>query len=102
MQQMLGRALHSDEIVYHVDGDQLNDDLSNLQLVSRAEYMRIHVPRNSARAWSVTEMLIAARLYQGGMNIGEVAVQLGTPYGTVRRRLKRLGVLRPSGRRRDC
>jgi hypothetical protein len=102
MQQELGRALHSDEIVYHLDGDQLNDDLSNLQVVSRAEYMRIHLPRKSARAWSGTEMLIAARLYQGGMNIGEVAVELGTRYGTVRRRLKRLGVLRPSGRRRDC
>jgi hypothetical protein len=98
MQQELGRALHSDEIVYHLDGDQLNDDLSNLQVVSRAEYMRIHLPRKSAHAWSATEVLIAVRLYRSGLNISEVALQIGKPYRATRRRLGRLGILRAPGR----
>ena len=66
MQRVLGRALHSDEIVYHIDGDQLNDEVSNLQVVSRPEYMRIHLPRKSAQPWSATEVHIAVRLYRSG------------------------------------
>jgi hypothetical protein len=95
---VLGRVLHPDEIVYHLDGDLLNDDLSNLEVVSRAEYMRIHLPRKSTHPWTATEVAIAVRLYVDGSNISQVAVQLGMPYGIVRRRLNRLGVLRPPGR----
>src|SRR5690349_811596 len=58
VQQKLGRALSSDEVVVHRDGDQLNDDLTNLQVVSRAEYMRVHLPRNSAHTWSARELVI--------------------------------------------
>src|SRR5690349_10149627 len=74
MQQALGRALDSDEIVVHRDGDQLNDDLSNLELVSRAEYMRIHLPKKSAQAWSARDLVAAVWLYLDGMTISEVAL----------------------------
>src|SRR6476646_2871111 len=58
MQQVLGRALHSDEVVVHV-GDPLNDHPSNLQVVSRAEYMRVYLPRMAVQQWS-TQTLVAA------------------------------------------
>lgn len=38
----LGRALKSDEIVHHKDGNIYNNDISNLQVVSRSEHAHIH------------------------------------------------------------
>lgn len=42
MEDHLGRELTSDEIVHHIDGDSLNNEIENLQVVSRAEHIRIH------------------------------------------------------------
>jgi hypothetical protein len=42
MEKMIGRPLRSDEIVHHIDGNKLNNDPSNLQIVTRAEHIRIH------------------------------------------------------------
>lgn len=36
MEQHIGRYLEKGEIVYHVDGDPLNDNLENLLIVNRA------------------------------------------------------------------
>lgn len=32
------------EVVHHIDGNTLNDELSNLQILSRAEHIRVHKP----------------------------------------------------------
>lgn len=37
MEQHLGRELTSDETVDHIDEDKLNDDISNLQVLSLAD-----------------------------------------------------------------
>lgn len=37
MQQYLGRSLTDDETVDHIDGNVLNNDISNFQILSRAE-----------------------------------------------------------------
>ena len=42
MEQVLGRKLRSDEIVHHIDGNKLNNDPSNLMIVTREEHARIH------------------------------------------------------------
>lgn len=42
MEEYLGRELSPDEIVHHIDGNKLNNDISNLQLVTRAEHINIH------------------------------------------------------------
>ena len=42
MEQVLGRALRSDEHVHHIDGDKLNNDPSNLVLLTNAEHQRLH------------------------------------------------------------
>ena len=42
MEEYLGRELKPDEIVHHIDGNKLNNDISNLQLVTRAEHIDIH------------------------------------------------------------
>ena len=38
----LGRVIGIDEVVHHIDGDKLNNDPSNLQLLSRAEHTSLH------------------------------------------------------------
>ncbi len=42
MEQLLGRNLRSDEIVHHKDGNKKNNDLENLEVLSRAEHTAIH------------------------------------------------------------
>lgn len=42
MEEHIGRRLKSSEIVHHKDFNKLNNDISNLQIVTRAEHNRIH------------------------------------------------------------
>ena len=42
MEKYLGRPLRSDEIVHHKDGNKQNNDISNLEVVTRAEHINIH------------------------------------------------------------
>ena len=40
MEQRLGRKLESNEIVYHIDGDKYNNELSNLEVITRTELLK--------------------------------------------------------------
>lgn len=42
MEQQLGRKLGKDECVHHIDGNRLNNDMSNLVVLSRGEHSRLH------------------------------------------------------------
>jgi len=42
MEQKIGRKLGYNEIVHHLDEDIWNNDLSNLEIVSRANHILIH------------------------------------------------------------
>lgn len=42
MQEHLGRELTSDEIVHHIDGNKLNNDISNLVLTTRSAHIEEH------------------------------------------------------------
>lgn len=41
-ERMLGRPLLPKEIVHHRDGDKLNNDPSNLEVITQGEHMRRH------------------------------------------------------------
>jgi hypothetical protein len=42
MENHLGRLLDSGEIVHHVNGDKKNNDISNLEVMSKREHARRH------------------------------------------------------------
>lgn len=42
MENFLGRELEYNEIVHHKDGNKLNNDVSNLELVYRGDHISIH------------------------------------------------------------
>jgi HNH endonuclease len=42
MERALGRKLDHSEHVHHIDGNRLNNDLSNLQLITNGEHQKLH------------------------------------------------------------
>ena len=42
MEKQLGRRLKENEVVHHKDGNKLNNDISNLKVMSRGEHARYH------------------------------------------------------------
>jgi hypothetical protein len=94
MEDRLGRALGSDEIVRHRDGDLLNNDPANLILVSREEHFELSMAAEAKEPWTEDEKDAAVRFYCAGMTIDEVALALGRSYSATRRLLGRWGVLR--------
>lgn len=51
MEKALGRRLTTNEHVHHKDGDRLNNDLSNLEVLTNAEHQRLHqLPQTQPRA----------------------------------------------------
>lgn len=44
----IGRCLKSNEVVHHIDGDRLNNDPGNLEVMTRAEHARHHAEERYA------------------------------------------------------
>ncbi len=42
LETMLGRPLQSDEFVHHIDGDNTNNCVSNLQIMTNSEHRKLH------------------------------------------------------------
>lgn len=42
MEQYLGRKLKRNEVVHHKDGNKLNNDINNLELMTLSEHSRMH------------------------------------------------------------
>ena len=47
MEKMIGRHLDKNECVHHKDENRQNNDISNLQLMTRAEHMKYHMTKKS-------------------------------------------------------
>jgi hypothetical protein len=42
VENSIGRLLTNDEIVHHIDEDKTNNDLDNLQILSRKDHAKLH------------------------------------------------------------
>jgi len=42
MEERLGRRIHGDEVVHHIDGDRSNNAENNLSLMTRSAHTRLH------------------------------------------------------------
>lgn len=85
----LGRPLTSNEVVHHRDHNPLNNDLSNLQVMTRAEHCIYHLRMMPATPWTEMEEAEMLRLRREGHTIDVIARLLGKGYYPVRRRLAR-------------
>lgn len=58
MEVKLGRKIKETEIVHHIDGYKLNNDIRNLQILTRAEHNRIHkfFVNNRNDVWTKSEI----------------------------------------------
>lgn len=45
VEKEIGRPLKKSEIVHHIDGNKLNNDISNLMLMTRSEHAHLHMGR---------------------------------------------------------
>jgi len=52
MEKYLGRCLHENEEIHHIDYDGLNNDIDNLQLATKDEHKRIHLKDTVHRRWN--------------------------------------------------
>lgn len=59
MEQHLGRLLLTSEIVHHKDGNPANDDIDNLEIISKGEHTALH-----SRGRKITEET-RAKLIEG-------------------------------------
>jgi len=53
MEKHIGRKLTSKEAVHHKDGDRTNNELDNLELMSRSEHAKINMTPDVAKKMSV-------------------------------------------------
>ena len=49
MEQHLGRKLLHNEIVHHIDENKSNNNISNLQIMSKSEHSKLHQINNANR-----------------------------------------------------
>jgi hypothetical protein len=91
MESYLGRELGADETVHHIDGDKLNNSISNLRVVKRADHAREHNPLT----WSIET---AQSLLAEGRTIRQVAEACGVKAPAIRGAFRRRGLSLPVGR----
>jgi HNH endonuclease len=88
VEEHLGRALTSDEVVHHIDHNPLNNDISNLQVMTRAEHLVHHLRTMPVNPWTEDEIAEMIRLHRDGQSLDVIAERLGKGYFPVRNRLK--------------
>lgn len=54
MEQELGRLLNKNEIVHHKDGNTLNNQVGNLEVMNKIDHDRMNTNLNVHKRWQVT------------------------------------------------
>ena len=83
VERHLGRYLSSKEQVHHIDLNPLNNDISNLQVLTRAEHLAIHRQIERERKYPpLSREIVADALAEGGLKAAAKA--LGCHTETIR------------------
>lgn len=90
VEEHLGQALTSDQVVHHIDHNPLNNDISNLQVMTRAEHLVHHLRNMPVKPWTEEEVAELIRLSQQRVSLDEIAIRLHRGYYSVRNRRKQL------------
>jgi HNH endonuclease len=89
MENHLCRPLEPWEVVHHIDGNPLNNNIENLQVMSRSEHLVLHLREMPIEPWTDEEVELAVALHNAGMTIERVAAEIDKSYFPTRRRLAR-------------
>ena len=89
MENYLCRPLEPWEVVHHIDGKPLNNEIDNLEVMSRSDHLVLHLRQMPIEPWTEREMEVALALRSQGLPIDEVANMVGKSYFATRRRLAR-------------
>jgi len=63
MEQHIGRKLSKDEVVHHIDEDKMNNDISNLKLMSFGEHTKLHHTGSKRSAETKNKISLARRKF---------------------------------------
>lgn len=92
MEQHLGRALDKSEVVHHINGNKLDNQLENLIVVTRAEHKRIHndigMDTRFKNIYNISDKAFY-EIYFKYQSSRKAAVELGCNYKTVERAVRR-------------
>src|ERR1051325_4054431 len=86
MEQHLGRRLKPTEDVHHLDGNKLNNSITNLRVIDHAAHTIEHNPLT----WSIET---AKTMLAEGVTVNNIAKALGVDYSSVRDALRSRGLL---------
>lgn len=85
MEAHLGRPLRPDELVHHIDGNKLNNDLSNLRVTTFGEHTTGH-----KLTWTPEQVV---EMHRAGQSLHSIARELGTRPCNIHRALRRRGIV---------
>lgn len=80
MSEYLGRSLTADELVHHIDGDKLNNNIGNLQLTTRQEHRYEH---RGSRKFTEDQIQEIIQLYGDGLSSVKISEKFNTTPQTV-------------------
>lgn len=58
MEKHLGRSLTKDEVVHHKDGNTLNNDITNLELLTWKEHRQLHTKDSIHERWVLNSLFV--------------------------------------------
>lgn len=65
MEKQLGRYLTKHEVVHHLDGNTLNNNISNLKIVSASEHAKIHKTKDMSNRYCLLCNSKTTGIYNG-------------------------------------
>ena len=98
MEQHIGRELKDDEIVHHKDGNKINNDINNLEIISKKDHAKMHalkrgfgknrrgVEPTNKTSKKVREQI--AELRKEGKYLKEIVKIVGLSYPTIQKYAK--------------